>query len=281
MVTCPLCRGPVYSRYRSGERSVLECSGADCRLRFLHPQPTPQELRDLYRTMYYEPGLLSEAVYAGTPDQVADGLIKTLLARCGPIRDRQVLDFGAGSGLFASALRALGATVVCVEPDPEARQQLATRGLPAYSTLEALRADLPAVRFDVVTAIEVVEHLEDPLRHLRAVRERLTPGGILFLTTPNFDSLRARLQRSRWAQYCNPTHLFFFTQQSLERVVLAAGFSSAERLRSHVVYPSHGLLRRGFQRGLQFARLDGDLVVLGSAPPIPDHLPSGAERAAR
>jgi hypothetical protein len=258
MVTCPLCRGPVYSRYRSGERSVLECSGADCRLRFLHPQPTPQELRDLYRTMYYEPGLLSEAVYAGTPDQVADGLIKTLLARCGPIRDRQVLDFGAGSGLFASALRALGATVVCVEPDPEARQQLATRGLPAYSTLEAL-----------------------PLRHLRAVRERLTPGGILFLTTPNFDSLRARLQRSRWAQYCNPTHLFFFTQQSLERVVLAAGFSSAERLRSHVVYPSHGLLRRGFQRGLQFARLDGDLVVLGSAPPIPDHLPSGAERAAR
>jgi 2-polyprenyl-3-methyl-5-hydroxy-6-metoxy-1,4-benzoquinol methylase len=265
-VRCPVCLGAVSTRRVQTMRMVLECSAADCRLQFLYPQPTREELSELYRSAYYQPGAPNQNnVYANTPRKVATGLVKTLVARIGPLAGRRVLDFGAGIGVFADDLRALGATVVCVEPDPEARTQIAARGLPCYPTLEDLKAGQATAPFDLVTAIEVIEHLEDPARDLRLLHDVTSPGGTLFLTTPNFQSLRARLQGHRWEQYRNPTHLFYFTPQSLERVMRLAGFASVERLRSRVVYPYHGALRRTVQRGLQLLGLDGDLVMLSSA----------------
>jgi SAM-dependent methyltransferase len=133
--------------------------------------------------------------------------------------------------------------------------------------VEALKSNLTTARFDLVTAVEVIEHLDNPVRYLRLLREVMSPGGSLFLTTPNFRSLRARLQGSRWEQYRNPTHLCYFTQDSLKGALRLAGFASVERLRSRVVYPYHGALRRTIQRGLQLAGLDGDLVMLSSAAP--------------
>jgi 2-polyprenyl-3-methyl-5-hydroxy-6-metoxy-1,4-benzoquinol methylase len=280
LIRCPVCLGPVVTRRAKTTRMVLRCPAADCQLQFLYPQPTREDLSELYRATYYQPGGANQDnIYANTPGQVAAGLVKTLTTRIGPVAGRRVLDFGAGIGVFASELRALGATVVCVEPDLEARAQLAARGLPAYSTLETLKAGSPTARFDLVTAIEVVEHLEDPAGYLRLLRELMSPEGLLLLTTPNFRSLRARLQGHRWEQYRNPTHLFYFTPQSLERVIRAAGFSSMERLRSQVVYPAHGVLRRGLQHGLQRVGLDGDLVVLSSAPADGAPLRNDAETA--
>jgi SAM-dependent methyltransferase len=265
-VRCPVCLGAVSTPPARTMTKVLECSAADCRLQFLYPQPTREELSELYRSAYYQPGAPNQDnVYANTPRKVATGLVKTLVARIGPLAGRRVLDFGAGIGAFADELCSLGATVVCVEPDPEARTQIAARGLPCYPTLEDLKAGQPTPFFDLVTAIEVIEHLEDPARYLRLLHDVTIPGGVLFLTTPNFQSLRARLQGHHWEQYRNPTHLFYFTPQSLERVMRLAGFASVERLRSRVVYPYHGALRRTLQRGLQLVGLDGDLVMVSSA----------------
>jgi 2-polyprenyl-3-methyl-5-hydroxy-6-metoxy-1,4-benzoquinol methylase len=275
-ILCPSCRGPAFPRWVQKNRKVLECSAALCGLRFLHPQPTAEELAELYRSAYYEPGAPNQDnTYVNTPEQVATELTKTILGHCGPLAGRRILDFGAGIGVLAEQLRSLGAAVVCVEPDPEARREAANRGLTSYASLEALRAGEAAPQFDLITAIEVVEHLEDPVRYLELLREFIAPGGALFLTTPNFQSLQARLRGCRWQQYQNPTHLFYFTGRSLERALHLAGFRSVVRLRTRVVYPRHGTLRRVLQRTLQLCGLDGDLLVLSSpaAPSAPTRMP--------
>lgn len=68
--------------------------------------------------------------------------------------------------------------------------------------------------FDVVLALDVIEHLVDPAAALRELAARLAPGGLLVLTTPRWDSLAARLFRGRWRAIF-PAHLFYFTARSL------------------------------------------------------------------
>jgi SAM-dependent methyltransferase len=141
------------------------------------------------------------------------------------------------------------------------------RGLRCHSSLDALAAADPGARFDLVTAVEVVEHLEDPVAYLRRLGQVMRPSGALFLSTPNFESLRARLMGLRWDQYRNPTHLFYFTFGSLTYALREAGFAEVSRVRTRVVYPNHGLARRLLQRPLQRSGLDGDLLVLARHDP--------------
>lgn len=253
----------MHRRSIHGQRYVLWCSAAECGVGFVHPQPTPEELADLYQSAYYQPGSCNEAnKYSNTPEQVAQQLAATLTGQIGPLTGRRLLDFGAGVGGFAALARSLGAEVDCIEPDAEARRQAERRGLVSYPDLEALGNAKPANRYDVITSIEVIEHLRDPVRDFHAFRRLLAPRGALFLTTPNFASLRARIEGLRWEQYRNPTHLFYFEAVSLKRALKEAGFRKVVRLRTRVVYPAHGPLRRLLQLGLRRTSLDGDLVML-------------------
>jgi 2-polyprenyl-3-methyl-5-hydroxy-6-metoxy-1,4-benzoquinol methylase len=222
----------------------------------------------LYRTTYYRPGAPNEDnTYANTEDQVSRALVDAFAGETGPLAGRRALDFGAGIGNLAIIMRQMGAKVTCIEPDIEARAQLSSRGLSHYADLAALEAASPDERFDVITAIEVVEHLADPVRELDGLRRLLTHTGAVFLATPNFSSLRARLQKTRWDQYRNPTHLFYFTPLSLTRALRQARFTGVTRLRTSIVYPQHGLLRRTLQYQLRRFGLDGDLVMLARTKP--------------
>jgi SAM-dependent methyltransferase len=267
---CPLCHSNAQARGDHMGRQVLRCSAPGCRIEFLYPQPTAEELRELYQAAYYRPGAPNQAnTYLNTPPQVAHGLVTSLTARLGSIRGLRILDFGAGIGEFADVLASAGGSVECVEPDPEARRQLAQRGLRCYPNLDVLSAAEPNARFDLVTAIEVVEHLEDPLAYLRRLAHITRPRGALFLSTPNFESLRARMMGLRWEQYQNPTHLFYFAYGSLAHALRAVGFRNVWRLRTRAVYPSHGFARRLLQQPLQRTGLDGDLLVLAQHDPGP------------
>ncbi|MFL5496386.1 MAG: methyltransferase domain-containing protein [Gemmatimonadales bacterium] len=268
MIQCPLCQSSAQARGDHMGRQVLRCSASRCRIEFLYPQPTAEELRELYQAAYYRPGAPNQAnTYLNTPPQVADGLVTSLTARLGSLRGLRILDFGAGVGEFATRLASAGGLVECVEPDPEAQRQLAQRGLRGYPNLDALVAGEPNARFDLITAIEVVEHLEDPVAYLQRLARITRPRGALFLSTPNFESLRARVMGLRWEQYQNPTHLFYFTYGSLAGALRAAGFANVWRLRTRAVYPSHGFARRLLQQPLQRTGLDGDLLVLAQHDP--------------
>jgi len=98
---------------------------------------------------------------------------------------RRVLDFGAGNGRFALGLRERGCEVHAVEPDPTLRQGIASQGIVAYESLEALGEQ----RFDGVYTINVLEHIEDDRAVLEALREHLHPGGRLLVYVPAFTIL--------------------------------------------------------------------------------------------
>ena len=85
---------------------------------------------------------------------------------------------------------------------------------------------LPDASFDVITAIEVLEHIEWPLIALREIRRLLKPGGLFFYTTGNAEPFRDNLPA--WS-YVNPdVHTSYYEPETLRRALVAAGFEPSE-----------------------------------------------------
>ncbi len=91
-------------------------------------------------------------------------------------------------------------------------------------------ADLPAATEDVVTLVETIEHLPDPLGALRDLGRLLKPGGLLFLTTPNWQSLERWVRGRRWDAICPDGHIYYFERRTLVRHLELAGFGSVETM---------------------------------------------------
>ena len=61
-------------------------------------------------------------------------------------------------------------------------------------------------QFDVITASEILEHLDDPLGELTEIARILRPGGLLWATTPSARSLSFRVMKERWTVISPPEH---------------------------------------------------------------------------
>src|SRR5690349_5528165 len=104
-----------------------------------------------------------------------------------PLEGKTALDVGCGAGLLAEPLARLGAKVTGLDAASAliavAQQHSRAAGLEIDYRAGEL-ADLEGL-FDLITCMEVIEHVADPTPFVRALAKRLAPGGLLILSTPN------------------------------------------------------------------------------------------------
>jgi 2-polyprenyl-6-hydroxyphenyl methylase/3-demethylubiquinone-9 3-methyltransferase len=113
------------------------------------------------------------------------------IARRVALKGSRALDVGCGGGLLSESMAAAGAEVVGIDMAPAvidvARLHLLESGLKVdyrETSVESLAAEMPA-QFDVVTCMEMLEHVPDPASVIQACADLLKPGGRLFLSTLN------------------------------------------------------------------------------------------------
>ena len=104
-----------------------------------------------------------------------------------PLAGKSALDVGCGAGLLAEPLARMGAEVTALDAAPEL---IAVAS--AHADASGLAIDYRAIgvegldgRFDLITAMEVIEHVADPSAFVASLAARLAPGGLLILSTPN------------------------------------------------------------------------------------------------
>jgi 2-polyprenyl-6-hydroxyphenyl methylase/3-demethylubiquinone-9 3-methyltransferase len=173
-----------------------------------------------------------------------------------PLAGVDLLDVGCGAGLFAEPLARLGADVIGVDPSPAAiaaarRHAEETGARLAYraATVEELAAE--PQRFDIVCAMEVVEHAANPKRFVATAASLVKPGGLFLASTLNRTLKSFALAivgaeyvlrwlepgTHRWEQFVTPLELTGFARAADLRRVSLRGvvydpFNAAWRLSS-------------------------------------------------
>jgi len=137
-----------------------------------------------------------------------------------PIR---VLDFGCGSGLFTRCLGDLLPEGIVTgsdfHTDPPAELKLKNR---AYLSNETLLRD--AGRFDLIIAMHVIEHDDDPMELLHKLRSLGSEDCTFVFEVPNVDCIWAHVFRKSWDAWYLPFHRIHFSRPSLRSILSRAGF---------------------------------------------------------
>ncbi len=112
-------------------------------------------------------------------------LISLITSRVRNLKDKKILDFGAGSGTYADLLKESGIAVDCLEPDSTLQKALGGKG---YNVLSDAKELKPA-SYDVIYALNVLEHIDDDGAMILTLSKALKKNGKLIIYVPAFQTL--------------------------------------------------------------------------------------------
>ncbi len=204
---------------------IWQCN--HCLGRFTQDIPSSTEIGRYYQSDQYvshtetKDGFIHK-LYHLVRNYTIRGKVKMICSVTG-LNKGVLLDVGAGTGSFASAMQRKGWLVTGLEPDATARENAKNiNGLQLKET-EALFQQNPG-SYDAITLWHVLEHVHDLHEYLETFYQLLKPNGKLIIAVPNYRSHDASIYRQYWAAYDVPRHLYHFSPQSMQHLAHAHQF---------------------------------------------------------
>ena len=164
-----------------------------------------------------------------------------------PLDGKSALDVGCGAGLLAEPLARLGAKVTAVDAAPELIEVARThaRGQGLEIDYRAVGVEEVEGNFDLVTSMEVIEHVADPQAFIDDLAKRLAPDGLLILSTPNktaWSKLLTITIAEGFGQIPKGTHDFdkFIDPDAMRGLLAKAGLECID-FEGIAISPSRGL----------------------------------------
>jgi SAM-dependent methyltransferase len=245
-VPCPVCNGPTEIVYRDlfddryghpGLFSLQRCS--HCGHRHVPASFTAEDVGHLYTTYYPRKNFDIDSFAA--PPEISE-FRAWLIGEYGSAfrwvpPGVKVLDIGCGTGEALAYHRSRGCEAVGIEADGNVQVVAARHDLKIVSGVFD-GSQFESCSFDYVTLDQVAEHAMEPHALMRGICRVLKPGGTAVVTTPNPDSLGARLYGRHWLNWHIPYHVQFYTRRSMARLAQQAGLVLAD---ARTITPSNWL----------------------------------------
>ena len=201
---------------------VIHCE--TCGLDYVDRLPDDAELSAIYGRAFFDVGKKFSGERTGAGLLNARDRVDMIL-RLPEVGRAHWLDVGCATGDFLTCAAAAADTVSGVELSSYAAEQARARGLDVAAA-DFLDATPPDGSCDVVSMWDYIEHVRDPVANLDRAFQALVPGGYVALSTGDVSSLSARLTGRFWHLMIPPRHLYFFTPETLTRMLAAAGFGT-------------------------------------------------------
>lgn len=229
---CPACHQPESrSLCRKDGYDIVTC--LECGCDYVTNPPDDRALRDYYsREAWFEGG--EHGGYQNYDAQTQDSVdaIRSLLGQIAsvlPDCKGSLLDVGCGYGSHLQIAADLGWRCFGVELSEHARS-VAIQRLGDAATLVADTAELIPHPFEVILMLDVIEHVSDPYKifyELFALGA-IQPHTCVIVSTPNAGSIEALRDPAQWTYRHPPSHLTYFTKNSLESFFHALRFTNVQ-----------------------------------------------------
>ena len=166
-----------------------------------------------------------------------------------------LLEVGSGYGYFMDEARNYFRRRVGTEFSPEAASRARETGADIFvGGIEQLPAD---ALFDCAVAIQVIEHIYDPVGFMKQLVGHVKPGGHVILATPDIGGALRKIMGRSWPSFKVPEHVVYFDVEALQRLMGEAGLVNVARLPYPHAFPL-GLIagKFGFSLPKALARIN-------------------------
>ena len=196
-------------RERGWDYHVVRCAG--CGFLFRHPGIRPERLSELYAEGYSS---FLEGGYARKRKRRYRIVLDAFSPLFDDGKDRRLLDFGCGTGLFLDIAHRRGFECFGVDLAPDAIQTAREKHPHTYAGAPPDVPEIAAGGFDVITMWSVLAHLATPVEDLTMLRGLLRPGGVLLILTVNANALLLKRRLDAWTGFTK-NHLKFYAPDTL------------------------------------------------------------------
>jgi len=230
-VNCNFCGADDYKiKYVKDGYNIVQCN--KCRLVYVNPRLTQKAINQLYDEDYFlGEGFDKSIQYQDEFNELSDktdlsdwdaSTIKEFLQ----IKEQtpKLLDIGCGMGLFLWKAKKVGFDVEGIELSPFAAEFVRAKGIKVRDK-SIYEEKLPENYYYAISMKEVIEHLPDPKAALQNVYESLKPGGVLFMTTGNYDCPERKLRGKDWFYFMPEGHIYVFSNKTMTNYLREIGFS--------------------------------------------------------
>jgi SAM-dependent methyltransferase len=242
-VSCPVCGAAAAAWLHKDGVEIRRC--AECGLGFWRPDAAFRSA-SIYDGAYFEGGTLGPGYddYGALEGALRRNFARRIAALGSPSPGARLLDLGAAYGFAVDEARRAGWRASGLEVSAAAARRAVALVGGVVVRADAARAPFASARFDAITLWDVLEHLPDPHAVVAEVARLLAPGGRVVLTTGDVGSLAARVSGVRWHLLTLPEHLFFYSRESLRRLLAAHGLDVVSMRAESSLYPLGYLAER-------------------------------------
>lgn len=219
-MNCHVCRSEKIVPWGSKNGYALwRCN--DCDLRFVAPMPISTS--EVYGEDYFE-GAKEGFGYVNYEEDkepmipAFNTYLERIRAETG--KAGKLLDVGAATGFFVGIATKKGFNASGIELSAHA----AEKGRQLGRNIRTGTLANEAGNYDIVTMLDLIEHLTDPRADLFKAAALLPVGGVLVINTPDAGSLFSGMLGLRWHLVCPPEHLYYFNRRNLARLLTECGF---------------------------------------------------------
>lgn len=210
MGKCPICQSITATFFaKKMDFTYYRCQ--NCHSAFLSEFPSEKKTNAFYQKNFRYNANINEKEMRRRANHILDKLL-----RLNPLA-KTILDIGSGYGFFLEESKKRGIDALGIEPSDYLFNESKKKGLTvSHQNLKEFIKTNKNKKYDLVTLIHVIEHVNNPKQLLSQLAKLLLPGGFLYVETPNMNSFLFEFEKNNYTFLLVPDHLWLFSKKSFQ-----------------------------------------------------------------